>query len=106
MYLKTDEIKSIYDSGDTQIAEAIVRQNMSWSGQYRIIKEFVKTWANETTDVSSKWNDMIYDMCVEAFDMFKYCPEDLAVAKEELPREVFSRIEAIHKERKVFLEEF
>lgn len=106
MYLKTDEIKSIYDSGDTQIAEAIIRQNMSWSGQYRIIKEFVKTWANEITDENSKWDYMIYDMCVEAFNMFKYSPEDFAVAKEELPIEVFLRIQDIHKEREVFLGEF
>ena len=94
----TDVVKEIYDSGNETLAEAIIETHMYWSGEFGVIKDFIKTWTNATTSEDSQWNDMIYNKCVDAFHIFKYYPEDYQIAEENLPSNLFSKIVLIHED--------
>lgn len=100
----TDVIKAIYDNGNATLAEAIIETHMYWSGEFKVIKDFIKTWSQAATTEDSQWNDMLYNKCVEAFDTFKYYPEDFEIARKKLPNKFFSEIVSIHEERDVFPE--
>lgn len=95
----TEVIKEIYDGGNETLAEAIIETHMYWSGEFKVIKDFIRTW-NAGND--TKWNEMIYDKCIKAFNTFKYYPEDFEEARKRLPDQFFSEIASIHEKREIF----
>jgi hypothetical protein len=97
-----DDLKMIYAENKFAL-HSILEQEILCAAYTKQLKTYIiGFW--DTNDNDSGWNEKVFEIMCFAFRTFYYYPEDLAAAKEILPKEKFQEIYEIHQQMNSFPE--